>query len=215
MHGGIAGGPKCHIRADGGVHARYIQVADIEAGGDVVAEHEIDQCMIKTRGAVIMTHGRIVGGEVIALGGIETDQIGSEAFLHTTLTAGEDYTIRRLVELRKDELAAHRENLNRISDRLAPLKDRASSLPPRLRELAKSLLTEATKINEAIKLIETELETIRAESQSQTKKEIVASKKIFPDALFHIPPFTLLVQDEIDGPLKVKIIEGQVALVHT
>ena len=214
VHGGITGGPKCRIRAEGGVHARYIQLADIESNGDIVVEHEIDQSNIKTRGAIIVTHGRIVGGEISALGGIETDQIGSEAFLRTNLTVGEDYTIRQLMDARKSQLDMHRDNLNRISERLAPLKSRGPSLPPKLRELAIGLVEEATKINGAIKQLEEELETIRAESQSQMKKEIIVHKRILPDVFFHIPPLTLLLQNQMDGPVRVKIHDGKLCLIR-
>ncbi len=213
VHGGITGGPKCRIRAEGGVHARYIQLADIESNGDIVVEHEIDQSNIKTRGTVIVTHGRIVGGEISALGGIETDQIGSDAFLRTNLTVGEDYTVRQLIDPKKREIEMQHEKLKKISERLAPLKSRGSSLPPKLRDLATGLVEEVTKINDAIKQLEDELETIRAESQSQMKKEIIVHKRILPDVFFHIPPLTLLLHNQVDGPVKVKIHDGQLCLM--
>lgn len=215
VHGGITGGPKCRIRAAGSVQARYIQLADIEAGGDVVAEREIDQCTIKTQGAVIMAHGRIVGGDITALGGVTTDQIGSEAFLRTTITVGEDYTIRRLIEVKKTEIAAQRENLIRISERLGPLKRMGQSVPPKLRDLLIKLLDEATKANEDIKRLEKEVEDLKTQSETLTKKEIIVRRRILPDVLIRIPPLTLLLKENVEGPIKATIHDNELCIVKT
>ena len=215
VHGGITGGPKCRIRAAGSVQARYIQLADIEAGGDIVVEREIDQCTIKTQGAVIMMHGRIVGGEIIALGGVETDQIGSEAFLRTNITAGEDYTVRRLIEVKKAEIETQRDNLVRISERLGPMKRMGQSLPPKLKELALKLLDEATKANEAIKQLEKEIEELKTQNEAQTKKEVLVRKRILPDAFIRIPPHSVLLKDPVEGPIRAVIHDNELCLIKT
>lgn len=215
VHGGITGGPRCKIRAEGNIQAKFILNAEIEAGGNVVSEHEINQCTIMSRGAVMVTHGRIVGGDVIALAGIETDQIGSEAFVRTNLAAGEDYTLKEFVAAKENEIQKRRDALHKISERLLPLKERGKTLPPKLREMATQLLSEATKVTEAIRQIEEELENVRADSRSRAKKEVLVRKAIFPDAFFHIPPLTLLIKDKVDGPVKVVIRENDILLIGT
>ncbi len=215
VHGGITGGPRCKIRAEGGVHAQFIRNADIESNGDVIAEHEIDQSIIKTRGTVAVLHGRIVGGEIMALGGIEADQIGSEAYVRTNLSAGEDYRLKELTAKRETELESRRDALRKISERLAPLKERSRNLPPRLRELATTLLNEASKINEAIREAQKELDAARADSATRMRKEVYIRREIYPDAFFFIPPLNMLVRDHVDGPVKVVIQEGDIHLVQT
>lgn len=214
VHGGITGGPQCKIRAEGGIRAQFLRNADIESNGDIVVEHEIDQCVVKTRGAVSVTHGRIVGGEIIALGGIDADQIGSEAYVRTNLNAGEDFRLKAFVATRESELEGRRDALRKISERLAPLKDKSRTLPPRLREMATLLLNEATKINEVMRGVQQELDAARADTAARVKKEVLIRREIYPDAFFFIPPLSMLVKDHVDGPVKVAIREGDIHLVQ-
>jgi uncharacterized protein len=217
VHGGITGGAKCRIHAEGGIHARFIRNAVITSNGDVVAEHEIDQCNLKTCGAVNVVHGRIVACDVVALGGIEADQVGSEAYVRTNLSAGEDYTLKDQVTEREAEIEKNRDALRKIAERLAPLTDKKKMhlLPPKLRNMATTLLTDASKLNQSIQAKEEELETIRANSRARMKKEIVIRREIFPDAFFYLHPLHMLVKDHVDGPIKFAIIDGDLRMVYT
>ncbi len=213
VHGGITGGPKSRIKVEGSVQAKFLQSVEIEAGGDVIIEHEIDQCVIKSRGAVKVPHGRIVGGVITALGGIETGQVGSEAYIRSELTAGEDYTLKAFVTAKEADLETRRKSLAKIAERLAPLKERSKSLPPKLREMATVLLNEATAINEAIRQIDEELEKAREDSRARTLKEIIIHKEIFPDALFTLPPLNLPIKTRVTGPIKIVIRDGNIGML--
>lgn len=212
VHGGITGGPKSRIKVDGNIQAKFLQSVEIEAGGDVIVEHEIDQCVIKSRGAVKVPHGRIVGGVIIALGGVETGQVGSEAYIRTDITAGEDYSLKAIVSAKESELESHRKSLAKIAERLGPLKERSKSLPPKLREMATVLLNEATKVNDSIRQIDEELEKIREDSRSRMLKEVAIQKEIFPDALFTLPPLNMPIKTRVTGPIKIVIRDGDIVM---
>ena len=77
----------------------------------------------------------------------------------------------------------------------------------------KGLLKEAEGLNESISALKKKLGALRADSESRTKKEVLIHKQLFPDALFQIPPQTLLVKDSVKGPLKVVIREGELRLI--
>jgi len=178
-------------------------------------EREVNLCTIRTRGAVILVQGRIIGGEIRALGGIDCEQIGSDAYLRTVLVAGEDYTLRDKVTPIETDLQRLRESLSKIAEKLVPLKSRIKNLPPKLRELVTVLLDEGNKLREEIERRERELESVYNESRSRAKKEIVIRKRILPDVLFQVPPLSLLVKEEVEGPLKVAFHEGELHLLKT
>ena len=81
--GGITGFEGTEIRVKGTVAAKFIQNADIEAGGDVDVEGDIHHSVVKTRGARCAPPGPRVGGVVTALAGIEVAQAGSVGVART------------------------------------------------------------------------------------------------------------------------------------
>lgn len=212
VHGGIFGQPHRKIRVAGDLHAKFITNACLEVGESVQVERELDQSIVKTRGAITVS-GRIVGGHVIALGGIEADQVGSDACVRTQLTAGEDYTLHDRIASKEIELQEGKETLAKIMDKVTPLKDRGHELPQKLRDAVAALSKEAARLQNAIQALEEEIETVRAESRAREKKEILARKRIYPESLCHIMGLTLHVKEPMEGPVKVAIREGDIQAV--
>ncbi len=215
VHGGVSGGGRCKITVAGTIHATFIQNADIFAGEDIIVAREIDQAQIKTRGFVRVDSGRIVGGEILALGGIEADQLGSEAFVRTHLIAGKDYQLREKLAPLEQELHKDEEELQRICQRLEPFKARGKNLPPRLRETVTELVTQAHELQTRIAELHDEIEATRQESKERTKKEILARKIIYTDTFLDIPPVHLLLKETVEGPVKAIFKEGKLRLMKT
>ncbi len=90
VHGGMTGGEGRTIKAAGSIHAKFILNAEVEAGEDIVVEREIVNSTVKAGGMVSIPRGRVVGGEISALGGIVVGQAGSEGLVPTHLVAGMD-----------------------------------------------------------------------------------------------------------------------------
>ena len=131
VRGGIIGDNEHRIEVKGSIHAKFILDADVQAEGDIVVESEIVHSFLKTHGAVTITRGRIVGGEVIALGGIEAGQAGTSASIPTQLIAGEDYSRRE--EIKEKRKAIYQEEKNLMGLRSA-LQSLASSKEPEKKE---------------------------------------------------------------------------------
>jgi uncharacterized protein len=213
VHGGIAGGDHCTIRSTGTIKAKFIQNADIEAEGDVIVQREIDKSSVRCRGFMIVG-SRIVGGEIQALGGIEADQIGSEGCVRTSLIAGEDYLLTQKVAILEEELGKRHETLDKITDRLKPLKDRPVTLSPKLREVVRLLSEESDRLQAVIIAIEEEIAAIRAESKERAKREILAKKIIYPETSYQLMSLTLVVREEVPGPVKVVVHDGDIHLME-
>ncbi len=96
VNGGISGREDKMISAKGGIKAKYIMNAVLEAGGDVASEVEIVKSKIQAGGEVYC-RGRIVGGEIIAGTKITTD------------IAGNDKNVTTLLEIRKSEISDNSE----------------------------------------------------------------------------------------------------------
>jgi uncharacterized protein (DUF342 family) len=94
---GMNGQGKGTIVCGGNLSANFIYETDIECAGDLLVESEIRSCHIHTLGAVLVHKGGIVGGECVALAGVEAGILGSVTSLHTNIVTGVSY--RDLAEL--------------------------------------------------------------------------------------------------------------------
>lgn len=209
VHGGICGRERCIIRAGDSVTARFIQNADIEAGGNIVAEREIDKSDAKARG-IVLAGSRIVGGVVMALGGIESDQIGSEGCVRTTLIAGEDFQLNRQVAAMEAELAGLSVTLEKISTKISPFKHQIRSLSPKVQHAVATLIKESQRIKAAMDEINEKMTEAKAESKERRKNKIVAKRIIYPETAYQIMSLTLMVREQVFGPVQVVIHEGDI-----
>jgi len=213
VKGGIIGEPGRKIRAKGEVHARFLKNADIEAHGDVVAVNGIEQCTVKTRGAILVPQGRIVGGKVSALMGIDAGDIGSEACVKTIVATGEDYLLSQLLEECHVELSTLKTNLAKVEAAIAPHIKDEDALSPGARKKYDLLKKQALEMYRRIDSLETDLETLPEESRTKAKYEILVRKRLFPATSATIGRVTKLINEEAAGPVAIAIMRGDVRVV--
>lgn len=84
---GIAGQGKARLVAGGDILTHYISGADVTCR-NLDVENEIYNSTVCASGRVRVSRGAIIGGQTIALGGIDTKNAGSEAGIKTLLSAG-------------------------------------------------------------------------------------------------------------------------------
>ncbi|MHC4914961.1 MAG: DUF342 domain-containing protein, partial [Planctomycetota bacterium] len=121
LHGGMFGKNSGTVRAGGGVRARYLNECNLEAGGDVVVGREAYNSVVRTEGAYVSPGGKVVGGEVTALRGIEVETAGSELGVATRLRAGVDYRKAERLRALSEEIADADREIERVSTAIGPL----------------------------------------------------------------------------------------------
>jgi hypothetical protein len=87
VRGGILMPDGGLIKAGGSVFCQFATNANIEAGKDVVIAHNISNCEIEAKGRVINSKGKgvILGGRITCAQGLDTNEIGSELGVATTI----------------------------------------------------------------------------------------------------------------------------------
>ena len=87
--GGVVGQKEGVIRAGGAVTARFVQEAEIHAGGPVTVQSEIrESTVISERKVTVAGAGRVVGGRTRGRDGVELREAGSQAATPTSIQAG-------------------------------------------------------------------------------------------------------------------------------
>ncbi len=140
VEGGIAGQDKSTCSAGGSVRARYLNNARIEAGGGVTADTEIVRCSIICRGALRVDDGVLVGGHVVANGGITCRSLGSASGAAIMAEVGIDECLRRAAGVGIPQIQADSKEAARIRQIVEPLMHNQKSLNAAQKEKATELL---------------------------------------------------------------------------
>jgi uncharacterized protein len=106
INGGIIGSGGGHVHAGGKVTARFFEHAKVHAGGDIIVHDDIFRSAVATSGSLTASKGkgRIRGGSVDALKGVEVNEIGSDAGVKTYVSVGMDSKTRNLLADSKKQL---------------------------------------------------------------------------------------------------------------
>ncbi len=193
VRGGIIGAENQRIVGGDDIHARFIVDADLVAEGDVSADSEIVQTAVHCRGSVQIPRGRIVGGTIMALGGIVAGAIGNSSGIPTTIIAGSDYSLEGQILIKEMEISRMRKTIDSYLER-----------PPK----------ETAKMEEALAAAQVEVEEIRKDSARRKHPEIDILKAIHPDTTLCIEDYTLSITEKIRGPVTVKIVEEEIQIVR-
>lgn len=202
VHGGITGAEGRKIVVSETVHARFILDAHIEAGDSVIVEKEILHSTIQTRGAISVEGGRVVGGEMTALGGFVAHHTGSDASVRTEIVVGKDFKLARILKEPEAKLAKLKENRDKIHRTIDPLLRNLEALPPPKAEAVKKLAKQSQEVENEIAELQEEIERLRADSDERAELRAVVKGKVFAETVFTIKADTLRVRETQKGPLQ-------------
>lgn len=215
VHGGITGNDHTRIVAAGGVQARFILDAHILSGGDITVESEVVHSNLSTRGAVYVPNGRLVGGEINALGGVDAAQIGSPASVPTAVVAGEDHSIEGQIAILKNKLRLATENVEKVHNTLAPLRGKIANLPEKSKVALRTLLGNLPAMEAAVEELKETIAEVHAVSHALARPVILVRSRLYPEARLRIHQETLHVREEVSGPVRPIVVEGRIRLAAT
>ena len=199
--GGIAGKKKGVVRAGGIVHAKFLVNAEVYAEGGVIVDTQIVTSKVLTLGAVMASKGAIAGGEVTALRGIDADTIGSDSAASTSVTAGVNYLLDKILAEADAAIKEENRRLEAIEMGLRSMQGRQMSpgLQRRLAEL------EVTK-DEAKQRIAA-AEKRRAEVGILTRQAasplVIVRKMIYAGVFVRLGDCRFTTTRALKGPLKL------------
>lgn len=213
VHGGINGGGKSRIVVAGRVHARFINEADMEVNKDVIVEREILQSNIKTRGAVAMQFGRLVGGETVSLMGVLVGQTGSEALVPTTLHVGEDFQLKKKVDKLYKEIDQLEDRRTQIHATVKPILQKApKKLPDKTKQVVEKLLTESRELDKRVGQLRLQIGRLRANSKRLAKPRVEVSRIMYPETIICMAQDRMKIRDPYRGPIHAIVHKGEIEI---
>jgi len=179
--GGVSGKENGLIKAGGNVTARYVDICNIECRGNLSVKREIVDSRIFVGGYIDVSSGAIIGGRLLALGGIEAKMIGSPVGITTSVTSGKCFLSERRIE----QLRARAEELKKRIAEIAKQLDHyvknpvaVSFLNAAEKQQVQDLSKEFTDLNEKLELIPSAITTIRKQVIPRANPLITVEKMI-------------------------------------
>jgi len=212
VHGGIRQAEDHKIVVEGGIQTKFIDGGDVQAKNDIVVEKEIINCNIKTLGAVIIPRGNIVGGEIIALKGIYAGYTGSQTCVPTMLVAGDDFSVRYKISMRKTKIEKAEKELTQLRNYAATqMSDQKKDYTTSLDEHSKTLL-KISELEQELKSVIDEVKDIEAQTLSNGKRLVNVGVVLFPKTVISLGEEKLSVEEDLAGPIKAEIVDGEIQL---
>lgn len=208
LHRGVQGMNRCIIKADGNVTARFIENAEVIAGGNIYSE-AILHSNVTAKGIIKVEgkKGMITGGSIRS--GIEISAItlGSHMGTATNIEVGMDPLIwDEYNELTKNlpKLIIESEKL----DQVVILLNRRKELAGDLDDAKKEMLVNATRnkifIANKISVAQKRLEELRIEVECRNDGKIKVRNIIYPGVKISIGTAKYYVRDEIKYVTMIK-----------
>ncbi len=206
IEGGYNAKNKSTLYTKGNLTVKYINEADIKAEGNIYVQNEIINSKIRSLGRVFVEKGTIVGGEIIALGGVETNTLGSPMGVKTHLLPGVDFKLDdklRDIDTKLDEISSEVEKIN---SRVGPLlrnKARLKSLPPEKLEIVKKTVAHLSKMKKEKEMLVNEKDELRQKSSESAIPEVTVKQTLFPGIQIRIGDSQKEIKKEHKGPLSL------------
>ncbi len=210
VRGGITGAPGHQVVAAGTIHARFILESEVRAGGDVFVEREIIHSKVYTCGSVNAPGGRFVGSDIVALSGIVVSQAGNEAGVPTQLTVAGSAQVSAEITLRERLISQYEDDLARIDAAVNPVIHYADTLSERKREALSGLLARRTELGELTQCLRREIDAIREIASDRPNADIIVRRMLYPETVLCIRDVKMRVTDEIQGPLRARLLRGKI-----
>ncbi len=204
LAGGISGKTKGSVKAGGDVRARYLNEVTVEAGGSVTVEREAYNSIIRTGGAYRSPGGKVLGGDITALKGIEVGTAGSDLGVATKLCAGIDYRSAGRRRRMAEELEATDKEIERISTAIGPLladPTKVQALPIEKKKAVLNLVSHLKKLKEKREVLSGQRTSGAAPESQEAVKQINVKDTVFTGVTAEVSDCRLLLKKDATGPL--------------
>ncbi|GHS90586.1 polymerase [Planctomycetales bacterium] len=198
-HGGVNGRGKAVIVCQGSIDAKYlINCAKCETGGDLNVAKEIFNSTVWCRGTV--RAGKIMGGETLALRGVEAKQFGSDIGTPTVVVTGVNYELRRVDDALK--ILCH--NITHVVEDLGANfgnhKYFLSLSAPRQNEIKQAYYL-FDKLQKAHQKLTAARQLLLARADRQPLAVVVAQKVLHHDVTLKTANYQRRFLDALRGPI--------------
>lgn len=209
VNSGISGKGSTIVRAMGRVKSKFILNSTIEAG-DIEVEDSIINSYIFSNDKIELTHkhGKIIGGEALALHEIIVNVSGVPKENKTILAVGRSLYIDRDLMKIKERIDPLKSEIEEITEKIRTSygeelfhnpKDFISILPPIKKKACLSLLSDLTIRNKELKELSEQYNEIEGKLKFEREPIVVIKNEVYPGTLIKIKKQVRLIDEKLEN----------------
>lgn len=189
LRSGMLGSNRAFVKSQGNITAKFIEFTTIECEGNIQADVLMD-CNVTCQGQIMMdgSHGKIIGGDVRAIRGIQVSTLGNDAEKRTCVYVGAGIEVYSRVHVLEKKLETMRTNLEKMEAGLKQFEvleqERGVSYtndPRRMAILRVKIKDAATLAND-----EAELKKLQLMTEYSRGACVAVSGEVYPGVVINI-----------------------------
>lgn len=195
IRGGVAGGMKGSISAEGNIIANYLNQSMVKAGQDIVIKTSILHSRITAGGNIDCQSGTIIGGVLSAGRNILVKELGNELFTKTELAVGWDPFLEKREQDILDKMNSAKANIAKLTEievKLANLVKQAGKATREQQEMIIKQRATRKSIENSLTELQIELESLTADKQERLLSSLIVLDNVFPNAKVFFGKYALV-----------------------
>lgn len=195
IRGGVAGGMKGSISAEGNIIANYLNQSIVKAGQDIAIKTSILHSRITAGGNIDCRTGTIIGGVLSAGRNIHVKELGNELFTKTELAIGWDPFLDKRERDILGQMESAKANINKlieIESKLADLVKHTGKISREQQEMIVKQLATRKSIEINLAELEGELDSLALEKQERLDSSLFVLDKVYPNAKMFFGKYALM-----------------------
>lgn len=194
---GMNAGNEGYIEAGGKIMGSFFEAVDMKARGSIEGSYFMN-CNVDSGGKIEAKGGkaRIIGGEFVAIAGVETTILGSPGKKKTSVEVGNTRAVER-------EYSIHKERLERVEEELAQLREARKGFMQDVdadekKEKIMAQVLQAIKIKEMEYAEETAEVNLLEKKRAWSKKAFIRAKgTVYEGVMIAIDGMKKVIQDDM------------------
>lgn len=204
LKSGLMGNSVANITTKGNLYAKFVEYANLNVSGTINAEVLLN-CNVECGEKILIsgTRGYLVGGNVLAIGGLETNNIGNEVGVTTHINVGAEAEVYRRLKILERKIATTTHNIELLDEKILEidhinaqktLMDKPKTDPRKV-----SLLRMKIKENSTLQTDRLEREEIEELVRRAEGAKVVVHGTVYPGTVIRIDELYHTVNDEQGG----------------
>lgn len=195
--GGITGGNRGSVVAEGNIQANYLNQANVKAGQDVLINASSLHSHVEAGGSILCKNGQIIGGSLISGRDIHVKALGNHLFTKTEVSIGKDPLLEEKEQLLTKEItdiSANVDKLNEIEMKLLVAAKQRGFLTDNEKELIMKQRHTKNQLVSQLELLKHELFEVEEERELKARYSIFIYDKIYPNTIFQFGKYSRSIQ---------------------
>ncbi len=212
----VVGASRRQLLANARIKAFRFQNATVEAVGDIDISREAFHSSLRTKGAIRLTEGHLVGGESYAVFGVEAKTIGSSGESRTILSLCSDIEATSEFASLEQSIASHEEAEELLALHLGPLAThtpRLEALAPTHRERIGRALGRLAQVRTALAELTARKNSYLAAAQSHFSPRVNFLSRLFPGVEIRARDTVMNYQEQLIGPKTIEFLADEKTFV--